>query len=168
MKILITYQSQTGNTEAVAKSMAEGLEGEDVSVIPASDVDPSTLSTFDVVFLGSGVYANGAGKAINKLVKAAEVLPEKIVLFCTHTNPDSAFWAGVFKKIKKQIGKKNSSVFAEFDCVGENRNPQIVEMLLKTQPQLKPGIEAAKDHPDAADLENAKKFASSLLQKIVL
>ncbi len=168
MKILITYQSQTGNTEAIAKSMAEGLEGENVSVKPAGDVDPTTLNTFDVVFLGSGVYANGAGKAINKLVKAAEVLPEKIVLFCTHTNPDSEYWGGVFKKIKKQIGKKNSSVLAEFDCTGENRNPQIVEMLLKTQPQLKSGIEAAKGHPNDTDLENAKKFASSLLQKIEL
>ena len=168
MKILITYQSQTGNTEAIAKSMAEGLAGEDLSVKPAADVDPATLNTFDVVFLGSGVYANGAGKDINKLVKAAEVLPEKIVLFCTHTNPGSAFWDGVYKKIKKEIEKKNSSVLAEFDCIGENRNPQIVEMLLKTQPDLKVGIEAAKGHPDAADLESAKKFATGLLQKIAL
>ena len=168
MKILICYDSQTGNTEAIAKSMADGLEGADVTVLPAKKVDPATLNTFDVLFLGSGVYANGAGKNLNKLLKNAEALPEKVVLFCTHTNPAADFWGGVFKKAKKKIAKMNSSVLAEFDCVGENRNPQIVEMLLKTQPDLKAGIEAAKGHPDAADLENAKKFASSLLQKIVI
>ncbi|MHA1132641.1 MAG: flavodoxin family protein [Candidatus Helarchaeota archaeon] len=166
MKILITYDSQSGNTEEIAKSMAEGIEGE-VICKPVENVDPNNLANFDIIFLGSGVYANGAGKKLNKLVKNAEALPEKVVLFCTHTNPDPAMWDGVFKKIKKELAKKNANLIAEFDCIGENKNPQIVEMLLKTQPNLKEGIEAAKGHPDAADLENAKKFAASLLQKII-
>ncbi len=166
MKILIAYDSQTGNTEAIGKSMAESLEGE-VTCKSMKDVDPTSLTDYDVLLLGSGVYANGAGKKLNKLLKNAEALPEKVVLFCTHTNPNPAMWDGVFKKAKKEIAKKNATVVAEFDCIGENKNPQIVEMLLKTQPDLKAGIEAAKGHPDAMDLENAKKFAASLLQKIV-
>lgn len=163
LKILITYESKSGNTEAIAKSMAEGLQGVDVTVKKAETLELASLPSYDVVFIGTGVYANGAGKQINQLVKEAETLPEKIILFCTHTNPDPAYWDGVFKKVKKEIAKKGSSILAEFDCIGENKNPQIVEMLLKTQPQLKAGIEAAKGHPNQSDLEQAKKFASSLL-----
>ncbi|MHA1267185.1 MAG: flavodoxin family protein [Candidatus Helarchaeota archaeon] len=166
MKILITYVSTSGNTEAIAKSMAEGLAGMDLTIAPAEKVDPQKLAEFDLLFLGSGVYAGGAGKQINQLIKAAEALPEKVVLFCTHANPDSAFWSSVFKKVKKQLSKKNASVLAEFDCIGENKDHKVVEMLLKTQPQLKSAIEAAKGHPDATDLENAKKFAKTLIQQI--
>ncbi|NVM30184.1 MAG: flavodoxin family protein [Candidatus Helarchaeota archaeon] len=69
MKILICYDSQTGNTAAIAKSMAEGLQGVDLITLPVKDVDPTSLNSYDDVFLGSGVYTNGAGKGLNKLVK---------------------------------------------------------------------------------------------------
>lgn len=166
MKILICYFSQTGNTEAVAKSIAEGLEGQDVTITPAKDVDKSSLNSYHVVFMGSGVYAGAVSKVVNKLIKENPDLPGKIVLFCTHTNPDSNFYGKAFKRIEKQVAKTESKIIAKFDCIGENRNPQVVEVLLKTAPSMSAGIEAAKGHPDTKDLENAKMFAKSVLEKL--
>ncbi len=165
MKILICYHSETGNTEKVAKNMAEGLAGEDVTVSAAKEVDPENLNAYDVIFLGTGVYGGAAGKSINKLVKDATKLPEKVVVFSTHANSDPQFFGDAFKKVEKQLSKKNAKIIAKFDCIGENLNPQIVEMLMKVQPSIKPILEAAKGHPDALDLENAKNFTKSLLQK---
>jgi len=63
LKILITFCSNTGNTEKVANSMKDGLTDYDVDIIPAKDVDPKTLNSYDIVFLGSGVYASRIDKS---------------------------------------------------------------------------------------------------------
>lgn len=166
MKILICYHSQTGNTEAVAKAMAEGLKDHDVTVSKAKDVDPTTLSTYDIVFLGSGVYAGAVGKPIKLLMKALTVLPPKMILFCTHANPDPDFYRKAFKKIEKQITDGDCKLCAQFHCIGENRDPKVVEMLIQTMPSMEGVLNAAKNHPDTQDLENAKDFAKSVIQEL--
>ena len=89
LKILICYHSETGNTEAVAKSMAEGLESEaQITLLSAKDVDPASLADYDAVFLGTGIYASAVGKSVKELMKKVSSLPSKFVLFCTHNNPD--------------------------------------------------------------------------------
>ncbi|MFX1294139.1 MAG: flavodoxin family protein [Promethearchaeota archaeon] len=170
MKILIAYHTMTGNTEMVAKSIAEGLEGHDIVLKPASEVDPSNWSEYDMVFLGSGVYAGTVGKSIKKLVKAATSLPKKFVLFSTHAISDSSIHIQAFRKVKKIIEKAESEVCAEFDCLGETKN--ISEELRLTQlekltPEKRKESERQwkrlKGHPNTKDLEKAKNFVKSLI-----
>ena len=166
MKILICYHSDTGNTKAVAESMAEGLGDHDVTLSPAKEVDPASFNTYDVVFVGSGVYAGAVGKSVKKLMKKATALPPNIVLYCTHSNPDPSFYTKAFAKIEKQITEANCKLCSQFHCIGENKNPQVVELLIKTMPTMKEILADAKGHPDAKDLENAKAFAKSVLQEL--
>ena len=51
MKILITYFSNTGNTEKVANSLKEGLEDEVVDLVPINNVEPSSLKNYDLKLL---------------------------------------------------------------------------------------------------------------------
>jgi len=166
MKILICYHSDTGNTEKVAQSMAEALESLDVVIKPAKDVDPDELSGYDIVFLGSGIYAGGVGKSISKLMKNIASFPQKFVLFSTHANNDPRYYGKAFKKIEKTIEGAGAQIIGKFDCIGENKKPKVVELLLQSSPELKPAIEAAKGHPNEEDLNNAKEFAKSILDKL--
>jgi flavodoxin len=166
LKILICYHSDTGNTEAVAKSMAEGLTDHDVTLLPAKEVDPASLNTYDVIFLGSGTYGSALGKSAKKLMKGASELSSKFVLFCTHANPEPAPYEKAFKKVQKQITENNCQICAQFQCIGELKNPQVVDMLTKTDPSSKEWLDAAKGHPNKEDLENAKEFAKSVLQEL--
>ncbi|HMF29779.1 MAG TPA: flavodoxin family protein, partial [Candidatus Lokiarchaeia archaeon] len=84
MKILICYHSQTGNTEKVARAMAEALEGEDVTVLPARKVKPDSIGDYDLALLGSGVYGAQVGEPTRKLVKKATAFPPRCALFWTH------------------------------------------------------------------------------------
>ncbi|MHA1256481.1 MAG: flavodoxin family protein [Promethearchaeota archaeon] len=52
MKILVTWYSGTGNTEKIAKAINEGITGHDVDLLPVNDVDPTSLNSYDLVFLG--------------------------------------------------------------------------------------------------------------------
>lgn len=50
MKPVVIYWSQTGNTEAMAKAIAEGAHNCDIFTI--SDIDVERACTYDVIALG--------------------------------------------------------------------------------------------------------------------
>lgn len=58
MKILVAYYSMTGNTEKMAKAVAEGAKsaGADVTVKKSSDVSSADLKAADGIIIGSPTY----------------------------------------------------------------------------------------------------------------
>ena len=170
MKILITYFSQTGNTEKVAQSIYEGCEGKEVEIKPIKEVDPSTLSDYELVFLGSGIYASRVNKSLADFIDAAKELPPKFAFFNTHASKTP--YQDGFKVVKKKIGEK-SEIVAEFDCCGDNIGvPEAMRnaMLEKLPPEKRKEAEEhqqwLKGRPNAEDLEKAKEFAKSLILKL--
>ena len=172
LKILITFFSNTGNTEKVANSMKDGLIDYDVDLIPATDVDPITLSLYDIVFLGSGVYASRIDKSIlNIIKKAVPDLPAKLAYFCTHAS--LKLYQEPFKRINDLVKEHNCEIVDDFDCVGENLGIPLetqltmLERLPEDQKeQAKKDKEKIKGRPNETDLENAKKFAITLVKNL--
>jgi flavodoxin len=171
LKILITYYSNTGNTQKVAESINDGLSGENIELISIKDLDPSILNSYDLVFLGSGVYASRVHKSILDLIKNAPKLPPKIVYFCTHAS--LKFYQKPFDKITKLLEKQDCSILGSFDCVGENLGmpkEKQIEMLnrlpLEQREKAKEEREKTIGRPNNEDLENAKEFAQSILKNI--
>ena len=170
MKILITYFSNTGNTKKVANSLKEGLEGEDVDLVPINDVIPSSLKDYDLIFLGSGIYASRVNKSLSELISATDELPSKFVFFCTHASLNS--YQDGFKIVKRKLGKTNSEIIDIFDCMGDNLGiPEATQraMLERLPPDQKKQAEEhqkrLKGRPSPADLERAKNFAKTLIKK---
>ncbi len=172
LKILITYFSNTGNTEKLANSMKEGLTEHDVNIIPVKEVEPKTLNSYDIVFLGSGVYASRTDKSVLALIKkAVPDLPAKLAYFCTHAS--LKLYQTPFKRINNIAKEHNCEIIGEFDCVGENLGIPLetqlgmLEKLPEDQKQ-----KAIKDmeknigRPNEIDLENAKDFAISLIKNL--
>lgn len=170
MKILITYFSNTGNTEKVAKSMKEGLSDYNVDLFPVKEVDPKTLSSYNIVFIGSGIYASRIDKSVlNLMKKAGSHLPTKLVYFCTHASLN--MYQDAFNKVNKLIQEDNCEVIGEFDCVGENLGiPEETQLaMLDKLPydQKEKAIKIREENrgrPNEIDLKNAKNFALSLVK----
>ena len=57
-KVLVTYYSQSGNTEKMAKSIHKTLTGEHVESVckPIEDVQAQDLLEFDGIIIGSPTY----------------------------------------------------------------------------------------------------------------
>jgi len=170
LKILVTYYSQTGNTEKVAQGICEGCEGQEVEIKPIKEVDPSTLNDYGLVFLGSGIYASRVNKSLTDFIDAAKELPSKFVFFCTHASKN-AYQDG-FKVVKNKIGEK-SDIIAEFDCCGDNigipeamRNSMLERLPPEKRKEAEEHQQWLQGRPNAEDIENAKKFAQSIIQKI--
>ena len=168
MKILVSYFSNTGNTEKVAKSIAEGLEGEDVELLKVEDTDPSSLKNYDLVVLGSGIYAGKVHKKVADLMKKVTEYPPKFAFFNTHQSPTA--YQKAFRRITKSIEESGSQVIGEFDCVGENLGMpkettlKMLERLPEEERKKQEAyLESTAGRPNAQDLENAKAFGKSLI-----
>ena len=168
MKILVSYFSNTGNTEKIAKSIVKGLETETVELLKIEDADPSTLKNYDLVVLGSGIYAGKLNKKVIDFMKQVTEYPPKFAFFNTHQSATS--YQKAFKRIRSKLEENESKVIGEFDCVGENigmPKETILGMLEKLPPEEKKRQEAilakTEGHPDVQDLENAKAFGKSLI-----
>ncbi len=161
MKALVTYYSQTGNTEKVARAIFEALNV-DKEMVPYDQV--KNLQGYDIVFVGFPVMVHSVPAKVQPLIRN---LPagQKVAFFSTHGSlrggqlPRQAFEdaAGL------AVGKK---VLGHFGCRGKV-NPKVIDALMN-QPANRAWAEEARSadsHPDTADLQDAKKFAEDMLAK---
>ena len=164
MKILVTFYSQSGNTEKIANAIYSELKDEDATIQSTKDVDVSTLSSNDLIFIGSPVHAGGFPKPIKEFLKT---LPEnastKIASFYTYGVPIPSFYDKFGKKVGKQVMKRGLNLVGEFCCLGEHRALNLLE---KVSPEAaeKAKVES-KGHPDEKDIEAAKQFAKEIKSK---
>lgn len=170
MKILITYFTQTGNTEKIAFAIKDGLEGHDVEIKKIDDTASESLKNYEIVFLGSGIYAGKIKKTITDLIKTAEKLPPKFVFFYTHASPNA--FPKAFRIVSKKIASLNSEIIGEWDCRGrstgipkEQSQAMLDALPLEDRKRAEEDQKVLEKRPDAEDLEKAKAFAASIVKK---
>jgi len=162
MKALVSYYSDTGNTQKVADAIYDAIEESEKEICLAKDA--SNLSDYDLIFCGFPVQSMGLPEKMAAFVKG---LPEgtKVAFFATHGSlrggelAITAFYAALGLS-------KNLKVMGTFGCRGVVKQA-IVDALLKKAEYRGWALEAqsAVGHPDEADLEDAKAFAAAMVIK---
>ncbi len=68
-RVLVTYHSATGNTEKMARLVAEGAKKAkaDVTVKPIAEVQPVELLDYDAIIIGSPTYYGEAAAPVRRL-----------------------------------------------------------------------------------------------------
>jgi flavodoxin len=162
MKAFVTYYSQTGNTEKLARSIYDAIYI-DKELLPVQQV--ATAKGYDIIFVGFPVQSNSVPAAVFPLFKK---LPpgQNIALFCTH----GSLRGGQLPKqaLEHAIGiAPHAKVLGTFGCRGKV-NPQVTDALMKLVEHRAWAEEAlgAAGHPDEADLADGKEFAREMLAKI--
>lgn len=143
MRTLIIYKSyHRMNTEKIAKVMAQAMNADLAKV---EDVKLEELAKYDLIGLGSGIYASKLHRKIFQFIKKMPNEERNVFIFCTSGS-------GEFKKnqlVRKKLSDKGCKVIAEFNCSGEF-SPLGFNL-------------DKKGHPDENDIENARLFAKGLL-----
>ncbi len=160
MKALVTYYSETGNTEKLAQGIYDGIQKAEKELIKLKELD--AVEGYDLLFIGFPVQAHGVPDKVGKFVKG---LPEgtKVAFFATHGSlrggplAVTAFYEAVTLA-------SHLKVMGTFGCRGTVK-PQIIEGLLKSLEHRAWAEEAqsAIGHPDEADMEDAKAFADLMI-----
>ena len=150
MKVLIIYISiHYGNTEKIAKAIAEVLNAE---LLKPSEIKAGTLSEYDLIGFGSGSYFWQHHKKLLKIVKNTPRLHRKAFIFSTRGAGPA--WLS-HRVLKKTLLEKGFDVLGEFSCKGFDTFGAL---------KLIGGINKGK--PDGKDLAAAKKFAMALKERI--
>ena len=81
MKAAVRYYSRSGNTKAVAESMAKAVG---IQAISVDAQHPAMPGPVDVLFIGSAVYAYGIDKKLEKYIQTLSSRQvKKAVVFST-------------------------------------------------------------------------------------
>ncbi len=161
MKTLVTYFSQTGNTEKVARAIYRAIEVErDI----ASIGEVKSPEEYDVVFCGFPVHSHSVPLPVQDFIK--NLSPgKKLAIFATHGSLRGGELATTAIEHAVSLASK-LTLLGTFGCRGKV-DPKILEALAK-QPAHKAWVEMAQsaaDHPDKADLEDAREFAETAMTK---
>ncbi|MFX0167265.1 MAG: flavodoxin family protein [Promethearchaeota archaeon] len=158
MKVLIVYDTKYGNTEKVAKLIAEGItstEGNEVIVNNVKDVNLKKEASYDLILIGSpihfGKHVGSVKKFINKLPKA-QLKVHTYSVFDTYMLGDSetpeegiCSYTKMLDKIEKQISEKMPN-------------------LTKLSPGLSIKVDGMKGPIANEDLPKCKDFGRELIQ----
>lgn len=171
MKILVTWFSQTGNTEKIARAILDELSaGHEVDNAPIESIRADAAGVYDLVFVGSPCHA---GVLCAQAKSFLTGLPQQgkfaIAGFITHAS--SAYKHEGFERC---IGTFESICTAKqvrflgcFDCQGylsPDIQPYVKKARNVSDEQWDTIIEKMTGHPDAEDEKNARGFAREAVE----
>ncbi|MGD2124773.1 MAG: flavodoxin family protein [Desulfobacteraceae bacterium] len=162
MKVLVTYYSETGNTEKVAQAIHDRIGFVEKEIVPIKDI--GDLADYDLFFVGFPVQEHSVPAKVGQFLRK---IPEgkKIAFFATHGSlrggelAVTAFYDAFSLTPKRQV-------LGTFGCRGKVKS-SMLENLMKRPEHRSWALEAqsAASHPDEGDLEEARKWAWMMLLK---
>jgi flavodoxin len=170
LRVLVTYYSDTGNTEKIAKAVfEEASKKHQAQLKKIKDVKPEDLSNYDVVFVGGPCLANDLASPVKKLLNAIPVSPKfKLAGFFTHMSPagEKRGYGKCIDSFDKIKVEKKVDFRGYYDCQGAP-SPQVQQLVKKgmnvPDDKWEEGMVEARKHPSAEDLKKAGKFAEKVL-----
>ncbi len=182
VKILITYFTQTNNTEKVAKGIYDEVltQGHKADIEKIEKITPDILANFDLVFIGSACHDSDIAQPVKRLLEGISHSPTfKIAGFVTHATYTGEGgireqelyekWAGNCIRSFAQVSKDKSLEFlGYFHCLGAP-NPEIAafihQVIVTDEDEWNKYEKELKKHPDEHDIQKAKEFANEVLLK---
>lgn len=161
MKVLVTYYSESGNTEKLARAIYKGLNA---SRKEMASIGEANADEADVIFIGFPVQASSVPAKVEKFIRG---LPQgkMVAFFVTHGSQRGGQLAITALHYALSLALK-LMVLGTFGCRGQVK-PELIEALLQKPEHRSWALEAqsAAGHPDDADFEDGKKFANLMIGK---
>ncbi|MDV2988880.1 MAG: flavodoxin family protein [Dehalogenimonas sp.] len=170
MKVLVTYFSQTGNTEKVAKSIYEEIsQANDVDLKKLDDVGVEDFAGYDFVFIGSPLHSANLAAPVKKYLANIQAgSNQKMAGFITHFSAayPNQDMEGFTEPIKAVCKEKKIEYKGCFDCQGflaEALHEPIKTALNLSDEAWGEMHKQMTGHPNEEDLISAKAFAREVL-----
>ena len=162
MKMLVTFLSESGNTDKLAHAIYAGIFGSDKEITPLGKAE--NADSYDVFFVGFPVQGGSVPKEAETFLKN---IPEgkMVALFATHGSLRGGQLAITAFHHAITLAS-HTKIIGTFGCRGQVK-PDLIEALLDKPAHRGWALEAqsAAGHPDDADLDDAIKFAQGMVTK---
>lgn len=173
MKVLITYFSQTGNTEKIAQAaQAELSHAGDVGLKKLEDTTPEELSEYDLVFISSPIHSGGLAGPVQEFLKALPQAPGfKMATLITHLS--AAYQTQGFEKglntLDETAKEKQIEYLGSYDCQGKLApavQPAVQKARGMNDQDFKKYMDELDQHPNAEEIAGAAAFAKDIASKL--
>jgi len=146
MKILIIYHSQHhSNTQKIAHVLAKELSADLKTPNDLQDID---VSQYDIIGLGSGIYAGRHHVSLIKLADSLVLKNKPVFIFSTRGLKPLLFY---HKSLLQHLERNKCTVIGEFSAQGYSSYGPL---------KMIGGINKSK--PDEEDFEKARQFAQTI------
>ena len=162
MKVLVTYYSQSGNTEKLANAVFEGVDQAEKEIVPIKEV--SDVNGYDLILIGFPVQAHSVPGNVEAFIKG---IPEgqKVAFFATHGSLRGGELA-VTAFYHALTLAKHAVVLGTFGCRGKVGQKILDALMEKVEHQAwAREAQSASGHPDTADLEDGKAWAQWMVTR---
>ncbi len=170
MKVLVTYVSQSGNTEKIAKAIWEEASlAHEAACKKLEDINPGDVAGYDVIFIGSPLHSGSLAAPIKECLGVLQTNSgQKMAGFITHFAPayPNQDIDGFADPIKSACKEKGIEYAGCFDCQGvlaQAMHGPVQKKLGMSDEAWAGMVKQMTGHPDEEDTANAKAYARKIL-----
>ncbi len=170
MKVLVTYFSQSGNTEKIAKAIyEEAALANKAELKKLEDITPGDVAGYDFIFLGAPLHSGNLAAPAKECLGVIQASSgQKMAGFITHMAPAYPEQAmdGFIEPIKAACKEKGIEYKGCFDCQGfltESLHGMVQKKMNLTDDQWADMVKQMTGRPNKEDEGKAKAFAKKVL-----
>ena len=182
MKTLIAYFTQTGNTKLIAETIHEVLSSHgqvDISTVRKVNLD--ILNEYDIIVVGAPCHDSDLAPPVKGFLERLPDSPSfKLAGFFTHatyTRDRDGKGGTLYDKwaekclpsFESVCKDKNIEFVGCFNCMGKASSPIegfIRQEIITDEDEWNKYLPILRSHPNLNDIENARKFARHLVEKL--
>jgi len=170
MNVLVTYFSQSGNTERIANAIFEAAAADhDAALKKIEEITPEEAKGYDLIFMGSPLHSGALAATVKECLTTLKTAPgQKLAGFITHMAPaypeqDLEAFA---EPMKAACREKDIAFMGCFDCQGflaEAMHGAVQKKLGLDDEKWADMVKEMTGRPNREDADNAKAFVKTLL-----
>ena len=170
MKVLVTYLSQSGNTEKIAKAIwEEASQANEADLKKLEDITPGDVAGYDFIFIGSPLHSGSLAAPVKECLGVLQASSgQKMAGFITHMAPayPDQDMETFTEPIKAACKEKGIEYVGCFDCQGalaESMHKAVQKKLNLSDEQWADMVRQMTGRPNDEDVANAKACARDVL-----
>ena len=170
MKVLVTYFSQSGNTEKIAKAIwEEASQANEADCKRLEDITPDDMAGYDFIFIGTPLHSGSLAAPVKECLGVLQASSgQKLAGFITHFAPayPDQDMEGFTEPIKAACKEKGIEYIGCFDCQGALTEPlheAVQKKLNLNDEQWADMVKQMTGHPNEEDVANARACAKEVL-----
>ncbi len=170
MKVLVTYYSQSGNTEKIAKAIyEEAALTNNAELKKLEEITPAEVAGYDFVFIGSPLHSGSLTAPVKECLSELQAgSGQKLAGFITHFAPayPEQDMDGFTEPIQTACNEKGIEYKGCFDCQGfltESLHGPVQKKMDLTDDQWADMVVQMTGHPNEEDESNTRAFVKTVL-----
>jgi flavodoxin len=172
MKVLVTYYSQSGNTEKIARAICEeAAKAGDADLKKLEELTPDMVAEYDCIFIGSPLHAGSLAAPVKECLGVLKSTSgQQMAGFITHMAPayPEQEMDAFAEPMKSACKEKGITYRGCFDCQGflaESMHGVVKKKLGLDDENWAGMVKQMTGRPNQEDVENARAFVRRLLLK---